>query len=56
MNVTRLRQARRLFYVEDVPRRTARHNMRQWVRSIRHLGNRWLLANSIVRKYNAIND
>lgn len=51
MNVARLRRARELFYVEGVPRHIARHNMRQWVRSLRYLGDRWLFARSIQRKY-----
>jgi len=45
MNTTRLRQARRLFMHEHVPRSTARHNMRTWVRSVRRLGSAWILAN-----------
>lgn len=44
MNTTRLRQARRLFFHDMVPARTARHNARQWARSIRNLGGNWLLA------------
>jgi len=44
---TKLRLVRQLFLHPDVPVSTARHNMRAWVRSIRQLGNRWLLANPI---------
>jgi len=44
MNTTRLQQARRLFFCRDVPTSTARHNARQWARSLRMLGSRWLLA------------
>lgn len=44
MNITRLRQARRLFTHPDVPRQVQRHNMRQWVHALRQLGSRWLLA------------
>lgn len=44
MNTTRLKQARRLFCHPGVPTSTARHNMRQWTRSVRQLGYRWLLA------------
>lgn len=47
MNTTRLRQARRLFFHDLVSSRTARHNARQWVRSIRNLGDRWLLAQPV---------
>ena len=44
MKTTRLKQARRLFFHETVPTSTARHNARQWARSLRYLGDRWLLA------------
>lgn len=47
MNTHRLTQARRLFVIPDVPASTARHNMRAWVRSVRQLGNRWLIAKPI---------
>jgi len=42
---TKLKLVRRLFIHPDVPESTARHNMRAWVRSIRQLGNSWLLCN-----------
>lgn len=41
MNTTRLSQARRLFFCDGVPASTARHNARQWTRSVRFLGARW---------------
>lgn len=44
MNTTRLIQARRLFIVDNVPASTCRHNIRQWVRSVRMLGDKWLMA------------
>lgn len=47
MNIARLRQARRLFDIEGVPRSTVRHNIRGWARSIRFLGNNWLLAQRV---------
>ena len=37
MNVTQLRQARRLFDLPGVPRRVVRHNLRAWARSVRLL-------------------
>lgn len=49
MNTTRLKQARRLFVHQDADASTARHNMRQWVKSIRHLGGNWLLAQKVGR-------
>ena len=45
MNTHILSMARRLFQVEGVPVRTQRHNIRGWVRSVRHLGDKWLIAN-----------
>lgn len=50
MKTARLKQARRLFFHEAVPASTARHNARQWVRSLRHLGDRWLLAKPVNRE------
>lgn len=44
MNTTRLAQARKLFWHRDVDPRVARHNIRQWARSVRFLGSKWLLA------------
>ena len=44
LDVTRLKQARRLFCHPLAPRHTQRHNIRQWVKSLRLLGHRWLLA------------
>jgi hypothetical protein len=50
MNVTALRHVRQLFNVEHVPARINRHNQRQWVRSIRYLGDKWLLAKPVERR------
>jgi hypothetical protein len=51
MNTTRLKQARRLFVHQDVDASTARHNIRQWARSLaflRHESKRaWLLAGNV---------
>ena len=48
MNVTYLRRVRRLFCSDPtVPRTTQRHNCKQWVKSVRHLGPKWLLAKPI---------
>ena len=47
MNTTRLKQARRLFHNDHTPPSTARHNIRQWVRSLRNLGDKWLLARPV---------
>jgi hypothetical protein len=49
MKTKMLKRARHLFCHAYVPTSTARHNMRQWVRSIRQLGDRWLLAKNVRR-------
>lgn len=41
MNVSLLRMARKHFNSDLVPDRTNRHNRRQWVRSLRILGDKW---------------
>jgi hypothetical protein len=50
MNITALQMARRLFIIDGVPANTQRHNMRSWVRSVRFLGDNWLIAKPQVRK------
>lgn len=50
MNTTHLSRVRRLFCNDTTPRQVQRHNMRAWVRSVRHLGTRWLLAQPINRR------
>lgn len=49
MNTKALRHVRKLFCHENAPRSVQRHNCRQWVRSIRFLGDKWLLAKPINR-------
>lgn len=49
MNTQMLSMARRLFQIDGVPTHTQRHNIRGWVRSVRHLGNKWLIATPINR-------
>lgn len=50
MNTAILKRARELWAINDVPRDIARHNIRAWVKSVRLLGDRALLANKIERK------
>ena len=52
MNTKMLRHVRTLFNTEGVDNRINRHNQRQWVRSIRFLGDKWLLATPVQRKEN----
>lgn len=47
MNSTLLRIARRNFCRDYIPRATQRHNIRAWARSLRLLGDKWLLAQPI---------
>jgi len=47
MNTRMLSLARRHFCHAAAPISTQRHNIRQWVRSLRMLGDKWLLAHSI---------
>lgn len=50
MNTTRLQQARKLFQHRDAEPRVVRHNIRQWARSVRFLGDKWLLAQPVGRQ------
>ena len=50
MNTKMLKHVRQLFNTEGVDVRINRHNQRQWVRSIRFLGDKWLLATPVQRK------
>ena len=50
MNTKMLRHVRTLYNTEGVDKRINRHNQRQWVRSIRFLGDKWLLAKHVQRK------
>ena len=42
VNTFYLVKVRRLFIHPLAPKRTARHNMRAWVRSVRILGSAWV--------------
>ena len=50
MNTQALIKVRQLFCVQGVPVHTQRHNCRQWVQSIRYLGDKWLLAVPVNKK------
>jgi hypothetical protein len=43
MNIVLLTKVRQLFNVEYVPKSTNRHNQKQYIRSIRFLGDKWLI-------------
>jgi hypothetical protein len=48
MKTKALRLVRQMWAVPGVPKETQRHNMRQWARSIKRLGDKWLLAKNYV--------
>ncbi len=50
MNTRMLTRARELFSVDYMPQEINRANQRKWVRSIRVLGDKWVLAKNIERK------
>lgn len=56
MNTTLLTTARRLWCLGHADRATQRSNMRKWVRSVRLLGNRWVMAAPNPRLANPIPD
>jgi len=47
MDITYLRMARRLWNVDYIPYWENRANQRKWVRSLRLLGNNWLLKEKL---------
>lgn len=51
MNVRMLRHVRQLWNVPFVPESINRANRLKWVRSVRLLGDKWLLAKHIERKH-----
>jgi len=51
MEITRLKQVRRAFpHLPGVPASTTRYNRRTWVRAVRHLGDKWLLAEPVAKQ------
>lgn len=53
MKTNVLKHVRQLFNTQGVDVRINRHNQRQWVRSVRYLGDKWLLAKPVMRKDSA---
>ena len=50
MKTNMLKRVRKNFpRTETTPYHVTRHNQRQWVKSVRHLGNKWLLAEPVAR-------
>lgn len=50
MNVKVLRKVRTMWNVEYATREQNRYNQLMWVKSVRMLGDKWLLASSVERK------
>ena len=50
MRTRALKLVRELFAVDYMPRHTQRHNQRQWVKSERQLGDRWLIAKPLEKQ------
>jgi hypothetical protein len=49
MNIRYLTQVRRIFSTYDAPPEVIRSYQKQWVRSVRQLGDKWLVAKPIER-------
>ena len=49
-NFALARRAIKLYSYDLAPKATNRHNQREWMRAIRQLGSRWLLATPQVRQ------
>ena len=50
MNTIILKRARAIWCNDLTPVSTQRHNIRAWVRSVRELGNKHLLATKVTKK------
>jgi len=50
MRTRALKMVRELFAVDYMPRHTQRHNQRAWVKSVRQLGDRWLIAKPLEKQ------
>jgi hypothetical protein len=53
MNVRMLRHVRQMWNVDYVPQEINRANQRKWVKAVRLLGDKWLLAQHNERKTHA---
>ena len=49
MNTQALKYVRNLFQTYEAPPQTIRSYQRQWIRSVRYLGDKWLLAKKVER-------
>lgn len=53
MNTKMLRHVRQMWNTPYVPEHINRANQLKWVRAVRLLGDKWLLATNVQRKENA---
>lgn len=44
MSTAQLRRGARLWHIPGVPKSTAKHNFRAWVKSMNQLGPKWILS------------
>lgn len=51
MKTALLRRARAHFFRDYIPAHISRHNARQWARSLRLLGDKWLLMQQVERRH-----
>jgi hypothetical protein len=49
MNIRYLTQVRRIFSTYDAPPEVIRNYQKQWVKSVRQLGDKWLVAKNVER-------
>jgi len=56
MNTTMLKKVRQLYNVDYIPYWENRQNQRKWVKSVRFLGDKWLLAKSRGKNEDASNN
>lgn len=47
MKINLLQRVRKTYNNPEAPRHVNRHNQRAWVRSVRFLGDKWLLAQPV---------
>jgi len=50
MNISMLKRVRGLWNVDYVSKQQNRHNQLQWIKSVKTLGDKWLLAQHVQRK------
>jgi len=56
MNTTMLKRVRKLYNVDYISYWENRENQRKWVKSVRFLGDKWLLAKSRGKNEDASNN